>query len=68
MIERVCGNEDGNGENQEASSIMLKTANEIYKELWSHVVTTKCPHCSNNSPAIRKDGFTKIFVKPLQGR
>ena len=36
--------------------------------MWSNVITTKCPHCKNNSPAFRKDGYTKMFVKPLAGR
>lgn len=31
-------------------------------------MTTKCPHCKQNSPAFRKDGYTKMFVKPLSGR
>jgi DNA-directed RNA polymerase I subunit RPA1 len=38
------------------------------KEIWSNVITTKCPHCKKNSPAFRKDGYTKMFVKPLSGR
>lgn len=50
------------------TSIIQKLTNELIKELWHHVITTKCPHCKKNSPAVRKDGFTKIFVKPLQGR
>jgi hypothetical protein len=32
------------------------------------VITTKCPHCKKNSPAFRKDGYTKMFVKPLSGK
>ena len=38
------------------------------KEVWGSVVTTKCPHCKQNSPAFRKDGYTKMFVKPLAGK
>lgn len=30
--------------------------------------TTKCPHCHKNSPAFRRDGYTKMFVRPLAGR
>jgi len=41
---------------------------ELIKEIWSSVVTTKCPRCKRNSPAFRKDGYTKMFVKPLSGR
>ena len=29
-------------------------------------MTTACPHCKHKSPAIKKDGYTKLFVKPLQ--
>ena len=32
------------------------------------MLTTRCPHCQKNSPAFRKDGYTKMFVKPLAGR
>lgn len=32
------------------------------------MITTRCPHCKKNSPAFRKDGYTKMFVKPLAGR
>lgn len=38
---------------------------ELFKEIWSSVVTTTCPHCKHKSPAVKKDGFTKLFVKPL---
>lgn len=50
------------------TSIIQKLTQDLIKELWHHVITTKCPHCKKNSPSVRKDGFTKIFVKPLQGR
>lgn len=51
-----------------ATSIIQKLTSDLIKELWHHVITTKCPHCKKNSPAVRKDGYTKVFVKPLQGR
>ena len=52
----------------QVTSIMQKGSRELEREIWSQVITTRCPHCKKNSPAIRKDGYTKIFVKPLQGR
>ena len=63
MMERVCDNEDGLI--PDATSIMNKASRDIEREIWASVITTRCPHCKKNSPAIRKDGFTKIFVKPL---
>jgi hypothetical protein len=50
------------------TSIIQKFQNELIKEMWSNVVTTKCPHCKQSSPAFRKDGYTKMFVKPLLGK
>jgi len=50
------------------TSIVQKYHIEIMKEIWSSVITTKCPRCKKNSPAFRKDGYTKMFVKPLAGR
>jgi len=50
------------------SSTIQKFQIDTIKEIWSHVITTKCPHCKKNSPAFRKDGYTKMFVKPLAGR
>ena len=32
------------------------------------MVTTSCPHCKHKSPAVKRDGFTKLFVKPLAAR
>jgi hypothetical protein len=29
------------------------------------VVAIVCPHCDHKTPGLRKDGFTKIFIKPL---
>jgi len=31
-------------------------------------VTTTCPHCKHKSPAVKKDGYTKLFIRPLQGQ
>ena len=50
------------------TSIIQKLLIELTKDLWSNVVPTKCPHCKMNSPAFRKDGYTKMFVKPLSGK
>jgi DNA-directed RNA polymerase I subunit RPA1 len=41
---------------------------DLFKEIWGSVVTTTCPHCKHKSPAVKKDGFTKLFIKPLQGQ
>ena len=38
---------------------------DLHKEIWGSVVTTTCPHCKHKSPAVKKDGYTKIFVRPL---
>ena len=38
---------------------------ELQKEIWSSVVTTTCPHCKHKSPAVKKDGYTKLFIRPL---
>ena len=40
----------------------------MIKEIWAQVVTTNCPHCKHKSPAVKRDGFTKLFVKPLAAR
>jgi hypothetical protein len=31
-------------------------------------VTTTCPHCKHKSPSVKKDGFTKLFIKTLSGQ
>ena len=31
-------------------------------------MTTTCPNCKHKSPAVKRDGFTKLFVKPLAAR
>jgi len=38
---------------------------DLIREIWGSVVTTTCPHCKHKSPAVKKDGYTKIFIKPL---
>jgi hypothetical protein len=38
---------------------------DLTKEIWGAVVTTTCPHCKHKSPAVKKDGYTKLFIKPL---
>lgn len=37
----------------------------LMSEIWASVITTSCPHCQGKSPAFRKDGYTKIFQRPL---
>ena len=56
---------DAPTEMQLNTSIQKKTM-ELVKEIWAQVVTTTCPHCKEHSPAVKRDGFTKLFVKPLQ--
>jgi len=41
---------------------------DLIKEIWAQVVTTTCPHCKHKSPSVKKDGYTKLFVKPLQAK
>lgn len=41
---------------------------ELHREIWQQVVTTTCPHCKHKSPSVKKDGFTKIFIKPLAAK
>jgi hypothetical protein len=72
MLEDIQANEHPEETNQTLrsgpTSCMQKFQIDLIKEIWSNVVTTKCPHCKQNSPAFRKDGYTKMFVKPLSGR
>jgi len=41
---------------------------ELQREIWQQVVTTTCPHCKHKSPSVKKDGFAKIFIKPLAAK
>lgn len=50
------------------TSIMQKTMKDIVHEIWSSVIPTTCPHCQEKSPAFRKDGYTKFFVKPYSDK
>ncbi len=50
------------------TSTSQKLVRELQHEIWTQVITTKCPHCKQMSPGIRKDGYTKLFVKPLGER
>ena len=52
----------------QANTSIQKRITDLLKEIWAQVITTKCPHCSHKSPAVKRDGFTKLFVKPLAGR
>ena len=58
---------DAPTEIQMNTSVQKKTM-ELVKEIWAQVVTTTCPHCKEQSPAVKRDGFTKLFVKPLAQR
>ena len=48
-----------------STSSAQKAILDLQKEIWGSVVTTTCPHCKYKSPAVKKDGYTKLFVKPL---
>ena len=50
------------------NTTVQKRVSGLIKEIWSQVVTTTCPHCKKKSPAVKRDGFTKLFVKPLAAR
>lgn len=45
-----------------------KRLQELYREIWQQIVTTTCPHCKHKSPSVKKDGFSKLFVKPLAAK
>lgn len=50
----------------QANTSMQRRMSDLLKEIWANVVTTVCPHCRFKSPAVKRDGFTKLFIKPLQ--
>ena len=52
----------------QCNTTVQKRVGGLLKEIWSQVVTTTCPHCRLKSPAVKRDGFTKLFVKPLAAR
>lgn len=52
----------------QANTSTQKRISDLIKEIWSQVVTTSCPSCKHKSPAVKRDGFTKLFVKPLAAR
>ncbi len=47
------------------TSIMQKNMRELIHEIWSQVIPIQCPHCKGKSNSFRKDGYTKIFMRPL---
>jgi hypothetical protein len=47
------------------STTQQKAMKEVIGDIWSSVITTKCPHCEYQNPAILKDGYTKFFAKSL---
>lgn len=68
LRERMTEILDGPVTQLQANSSMVKRMSDLLKEIWAQVVTTSCPHCKHKSPAVKRDGFTKIFVKPLAAR
>ena len=51
-----------------STSTTQKQTIALIKEIWSHVITTTCPHCKHKSPSVKRDGYTKLFLKPLQAK
>lgn len=50
---------------EEYTTTTQKTILELQKEIWGSVITTTCPNCPHKSPGIKRDGYTKLFVKKL---
>lgn len=44
---------------------MEKALKQQISEIWEAVIPISCPHCQAKNPGFRKDGFTKLFRKPL---
>jgi hypothetical protein len=44
---------------------MEKALKSLISEIWEAVIPISCPHCQAKNPGFRKDGFTKLFRKPL---
>lgn len=42
---------------------MNKAFEETLKEFWGSINVGKCPHCKKQQSAIRKEGFSKFFIK-----
>ena len=53
---------------EEFTSTIQKQLLDMTKEVWHSVVTTVCPTCKFKSPGIKKDGYTKLFTKPLAAK
>ena len=47
------------------TTIMEKALKQLISEIWESVIPISCPHCQAKNPGFRKDGFTKLFRKPL---
>ena len=47
------------------TTIMEKALKSLISEIWEAVIPISCPHCQAKNPGFRKDGFTKLFRKPL---
>ena len=50
-------------EKNEISRLQQEVVDSFHKAL---IQEKRCDHCGAFSPPIRKDGYTKIFVRPLQ--
>jgi len=44
---------------------MEKSLKQLIADIWESVIPISCPHCQAKNPGFRKDGFTKLFRKPL---
>lgn len=47
---------------------MEKALKSLLREIWDAVIPIACPHCQAKNPGFRKDGYTKIFRKPLSDK
>ena len=47
------------------TTIMEKSLKQLIADIWESVIPISCPHCQAKNPGFRKDGFTKLFRKPL---
>jgi hypothetical protein len=50
------------------TTIMEKALKHLIQEIWESVIPISCPHCQAKNPGFRKDGFTKLFRKPLSDK
>eukprot|EP01041_Mallomonas_annulata_P009274 gene9274-19252_t len=58
-----------NTRNKTVNMFLKGLQRTIIESFWKTVQSIKkCDHCGAYSPGLRKDGFTKIFLKPLNKR